>query len=1230
MIVHQQLPANQETAPVLRRLLRQPFNLENDPPLRLYALECPEDQRHYVFFVIHHVVIDGFSGMLFANEFWDKYHILAGGGMPAVQTPDTAFFDFIAWERAYLTSTRAQEDLVWWKNRLAGNSGTIALPYDTLPQSGLPDLGMGCETLTLDGATLNALKYLGSTLNQNLSALLMGVFNILLNRLSGEDDIVLNMPAAGRPLERHQNTVGCYINLLLVRTQLRSDDTYLQLVKQIGTNLSEALDHAHYPFARLMPELGLTLLNPSEVPFSVSFTYQNIFDGILGDEQRLGGVALSYDIYQETMDSYMLEVYDFRDTLELHLKYQRNLFEADTIRRHFGYLETLLAAILEDPSRRLDEYDCLPAEETTLLLDGFNDTARGFARHSSFYELFETKAAQAPINTALIFAGCSISYGALAARSRQLAIHLQTQGAKPGTLVAVCMERSADMIIAVLGVLAAGAAYLPIDPHNAEDRIRYMLSDGKVGLLLTQSHLMPHLTEVMAGGCDCRALAVDETFWIDSLPRDAELNREVGPEHPAYVIYTSGSTGKPKGVVIAHRSLLNLCHALIETYGITEQDRILQFASLSFDMSVEEIFPYLLAGAGIVIRQDADIEVDNFYRVVVDNGVSMLNLPPQFYGAIAALDPARQQHLFGQLRVIVFGGEALPEATLKALQGKGILIFNGYGPTEYTVNAAIGELSGGQTLTIGRPIANTRLYVLGPNLELQPIGVAGELHIAGEGLALGYLNNPELTAEKFIANPYAPGKLYKTGDLARWLPDGTIAFIGRTDHQVKIRGFRVELGEIENALTSLPGVNGAVAVVAKPHVGGERLAAYYTADADAVDAVDADGLREQLRRCLPDYMVPAVLVRLESLPLTRNGKLDRKLLEQQPLAFDATEDYSAPQTPVEKQLAHIFEDTLGLERIGLNDNFFDLGGHSLLSIQLVHEINRQWPASRVGVTDIIECPTVRELSTRVGDAGGDAAIVSPYVAMLRDSIPTFIIPGMPGLGDGYHQLASQIGDGGPVYGLQMKGYGGSAPADSVEAMATHNISLIKDIKPRGSIRLYAHSYGGTVAYEMLKQLQDGEIRVDDLVLIDCGVANWAKRLDAASVTAFCGMILENAGIDPSGHRSAIETILADTPYSAWKTELAKLLHAAMSLAPDYFLSLWHVVETSLAVDYRYPHGKLPHRATLIIAEESKNWLKPNSWDDYYADVRIVHADGGHFSIVTEASCSKWLKQLKLG
>lgn len=1217
-IEHLTLPEHQQTPALMRQLLRQPFNLESDAPLRLYTLECQKDQRYYVFFVVHHIVIDGFSGMLFANEFWSQYHRLMAGETLSAQAPDVAFFDFVTWEQAYLTSARATADLAFWKQRLSGHSATIALPYDTLPQPGLPDLGMGCETLTLDGATLSALKYLGATLNQNLSALLLGVFNMLLYRLSGEDDIAVNMPTAGRPLQRHHNTVGCYINLMIVRSQIRPEQSFLQLVKQIGANLAEGLDHAHYPFAKIMPELGLTLLNPNEVPFSVSFTYQNIFDGILGEQQRLDDAELCYDVYQETMDSYMLEVYDFRESLELHLKYQRNLFQKDSIRRQLGYLENLIAAIIEDPSMRVDEYDCLPETEADLLLHGFNDTASEFPKHSHFYELFAAKAAKVPENTALIFAGQVINYAELAQRSRQLAIYLQAQDIASDQLVAVCMDRSADMIVAVLGVLAAGAAYLPIDPHNAEHRIRYMLTDGKVRQLLTQAHLLPHLTEVISG-CNCRTLAVDDSVWTGQIAEDAELKCQAGPEQPAYVIYTSGSTGQPKGVVIAHRSLLNLCHAMTKRYGISEQDRILQFASLSFDMSVEEIFPYLLAGAGVVIRQDDDVEVDNFYRVVVDNGVSILNIPPQFYSVIAALEAERQQRLFEQLRLIAFGGEALPETTLKAVQNRGVRIFNAYGPTEYTVNAAIAELGNGQALSIGKPIANTRLYVLGPNLELQAIGVAGELHIAGEGLALGYLNNPQLTAEKFIDNPYAPGKLYKTGDLARWLPDGSIAFLGRSDQQVKIRGFRVELGEIENALTAVPAINSAATVLA-----GERLVAYYTAESEIIDA---DALREQLRRSLPDYMIPVAFVALDTLPLTRNGKIDRKQLEQRPLAFETGEEYAEPQTPVQRQLAQIWQDVLGIERIGLNDNFFELGGHSLLSIQLVHEINRQLLGANIGVADLIRCPTLCKLAGRIG-AAGNTSPASRYVISLHESVPTFIIPGMPGLSDGYHQLASQLGDGGPVYGMQMKGYGGSEPASTIEAMAAHNIAQIKDIKVHGSIKLYAHSYGGTVAYEMLAQLQHSELSVAELVLIDSGVGNWPKQLDADSVIAFCNMILQNAGISLADYQANIAAILHDHPYLEWKTQLANLLRSALGIAPDYFLSLWNVVETSLAVDYRYPHGKLPYRPTLVIAEHSKEWLKPNSWNIYYDEVNVVHADGGHYSVVSEPYCSQWISALK--
>ncbi len=1211
-----ELPENQARETFLHRLLHQPFNLETDPLVRLYALKCPVEQVDYVFFVIHHIVIDGFSAMLFANEFWRKYHSLLTGKPLSTETPDTVFFDFIAWEQAYLHSPQAEEDLAWWKNKLAGVPATIALPYDTLPQPDLPNKGVGCETLTLNNATLRALKYLGATVNQNLSSLLLGVFTLLIQRLSAEHDIAVNMPTAGRPLQRHENTLGCYINLIIVRTQLHSEDTFLQLVKQIGANLAQSLDHSHYPFAKLMPALGLTLQNPNEVPFSVSFTYQNIFDEVLGTEQSLGGAALCYDVYQETLDSYMLEVYDFRDTLELHLKYQRNLFETDTIRRHLGYLEILIAAIVEDPSQRIGDYDCLPEEEASLLLESFNMTRQDFPQDSCVHDLFVAKAAQVPDNIALIFKGEPVSYRLLAERSHQLAVALQAQGIGADCLVAMCMDRSVQMIITVLGILRAGAAYLPIDRHSGEERIRYMLSNGGVKVLLTQTHLYSVLS---CFSLDCQILTVDD-LSCDAQNCLAQVPPQRTSQQPAYVLYTSGSTGKPKGVVIAHRGLVNLCYAMIEKYGITEQDRVLQFASLSFDMSVEEIFPYLLAGASLVIREEADIEVDNFYRLVVNNRVSVLNLTPQFYSVIDTLDSSRQQQLFSALRLISFGGEALPETTLQAVQAHGVRVFNAYGPTEYTVNTAIAELGVGQRLTIGKPIANTCLYVLGKQLELQPLGVAGELHIAGEGLALGYLNNPDLTAEKFIDNPYAPGKLYKTGDMARWLPNGDVAYLGRTDHQVKIRGFRVELGEIENALTALPQIQSAAVVIAS----GKRLVAYYTTEAQDITA---ETLREPLRRCLPDYMLPVGFFQLEALPLTSNGKIDRKRLEQLPLDTEVNPDYIEPRTPLEWQLARIWETVLGLNRIGRHDNFFNLGGHSLLSIQLVHEINQQLPAAQLGIVDILQCPSVAELAERMGNVGKTPA-TSPYVSRLRDSLPTFIIPGMPGLSDGYHQLAQHIAHFGPVYGLQMKGYAESLPAKSVQEMAAHNIALIREIKPRGAIKLYAHSYGGTVTYEMLKQLQDSELQVTEVVLIDSGVANWAKQLDKSLVADFCRRLLENAGKYSTEQEIHIHTLLEQNPYSVWKNELAKCLHTAMGIAPTYFMRLWQVVETSLAVDYHYPHGKLPYQPTLVIAEESQHWLKPDCWNDYYAAVQVVYSRGGHFSVVAEPYCSTWIHELK--
>ena len=489
-----------------------------------------------------------------------------------------------------------------------------------------------------------------------------------------------------------------------------------------------------------------------------------------------------------------------------------------------------------------------------------------------------------------------------------------------------------------------------------------MLADGSVKLLLTQTVLQQKLSNLK----NFQMLFVDGN-WVDTIQAEAIITDNFKPQNLAYVIYTSGSSGKPKGVMLTQQSLVNLSYAMIAQYNITDKDRIVQFASLSFDMSVEEIFPYLIAGATVVIRQETDIQADNFYRLVMDNAISIINIPPLFYNVIDLLPQQQKDALFSQLRLIAFGGEALPDVVLKAVQNYDVKIFNAYGPTECTVNAAIADVSDTNTPTIGKPILNTQLYILSKELSLLPIGVNGELHIAGDGIAKGYLNLPELSAEKFIDNPFGNGKLYKTGDIVKWTAEGNIEYIGRLDDQVKIRGYRVELGEVEAVLANHEQVESAV-VIAQSHSQGNKLIAYYALEEGILESQwDDSALRAYFRQQLPDYMVPSAFIKLDEMLVTSNGKADRQQLQAREVDFSSSTKYVAPTTDVETGLVDIWQQVLEVEKIGIEDDFFALGGHSLLAVQIILKINKEY-AVDIPLSAIFEAEDIKNLALVVANS----------------------------------------------------------------------------------------------------------------------------------------------------------------------------------------------------------------------------------------------------------------------
>jgi len=942
-------------------LARKPFNLKQDPLVRLYLLEGKGADSAWVLFVIHHLVFDGISGALFIQEFWTAYKALASGQTLPKPLPELAFFDYVTWEQDYLASAEAAEDLAWWRSKLGTQTPTLNLPYDRLPQANTLPLDIGCCKRLVPDKIFADLKRHSLDLKVNLSALLLTAFQILLYKITRETALAVTTPVRGRPKSVHENSIGCYINVIVTSTHLSPNQTFAELALANRQHFIESLDHAKIPFPRLLAELGLTLTNPKEVPFPVSFTYQNFFDSILECGQALQGVNPIYDIYQQTDDHYTLEVYDFRQSLQLNFKYKRSLFDDETLARHMDFFTVLLAEVCRDAGRKVKDYPILSPEQYQLIVHDFNQSRVAVpesALNSDIGTLFLSVCKQHPEQVALVCGGESLTYAELANKTQRVAAYLEQQDVQPGELVAVFMERSLDMVVAVLGILLSGAAYLPIASDQAGERLAYQLQDAKVRIILTQTHLQERLRGLAAGPYLSQTLHNIE--WIQAeLPQ--WQSRPLDLDSLAYVIYTSGSTGQPKGVKISRRSLVNLSLAMIAEYDIGVEDRVLQFASLAFDMSVEEIFPYLLAGAGIVIRHEDDIEAERFYRVVTDNKVTILNLPPQFFTVIDALLPEQKSKLFKQVGLVSFGGEALPQTTLAAMQHYPVQIFNAYGPTEATVNAAIADVTHSETSVIGKPIANMQLYVLDDDLNVLPVGVVGELYLAGVGIALGYLNQPELTTGKFLQNPFGRGRLYKTGDLARWLPDGVLQYQGRNDDQVKIRGFRVELGEIERVLLRHTNVDNA-AVILQTAGKNPQLVAFVVTEGDLAP----NDLRLFLREHLPEYMIPSAFQALPQLPLTANGKIDRAALQNQTLDISDNAPYTAPENAVETTLAEIWQEVLALEQVGIDDNFFNLGGHSLLAIQIVLRLNRQL-AVNLPVSALFEAGDIRHLALRIGE-----------------------------------------------------------------------------------------------------------------------------------------------------------------------------------------------------------------------------------------------------------------------
>jgi amino acid adenylation domain-containing protein len=1070
------------------------FDLAHGPLIRGRFLKL-DAEHHALLITMHHIVSDGWSMGVLIREFATLYAAYSQGDASPLPPLSVQYADYAVWQRQWLAGERLQAQLDYWHNALSGAPELLELPSDRPRPAEQSYAGASLPVLLPERLTAQ-LKALAREQNATLFMVLLAGWAVTLSRLAGQDDIVIGSPIAGRQQLEVESLIGFFINTLALRVRLDDNPSVEALLEQVKETTLSAYAHQDVPFEQVVEVLQPRRSLSHSPLFQVMFALQNTPESSLEvSGLTLQGLGLPRTTAQFDLS---LSVQEAGDTLVGSLDYATSLFERGTVERFIRYWQTLLEGMVETQQQRVGELPLINEVERQQILIDFNQTGAPYPQDQLIHELFEAQVARTPQATAVVFAGETLSYAELNARANQLAHALRAQGVGSEGRVAICVERGLEMIVGILGILKAGGGYVPLDPVYPQERLAYMLADARPKAVLTQAGLQAILPalDVPVILLDAHESEIAQQSTDNPDPKAWGLTSQ----NLAYVIYTSGSTGQPKGVMVEHQEVCNFVTTLAGMLGLQPEERVLQFASVNFDVSVEEIFSALLSGAGLVIRTDEWLSSEEFWHRCEVYGISFTHLPTSFW---QQLIHDSETPIPTSLRQVMIGGEAVSERALErwfARAGYRPVLYNSYGPTEATVSATALKLDDARNWrAIGRPLANARAYILDANLQPVPIDVAGELFIGGAGVARGYLDRPGLTAERFIADPFSGdsgARLYKTGDLARFLPDGKIEYLGRNDFQVKIRGFRIELGEIEAALTEQPDVREAVVLAREDIPGNKRLVAYLVPSAPE-QTPEAATLRAALQGRLPEYMVPSAYVVLDVFPLTPNGKLDRKALPAPDHSALVSAAFEAPQGEIEEALAQIWRDVLGGERISRHDNFFDLGGHSLLTVQLVGRIFSVFGV-QIPIMSLFNEPTLQRLAEVVSQAQIQAppqtwnAVVPIKPTGSRP--PLFLIhPAGAGSVLCYAELASQFPPDQPLYGIQAAGmFGEEEVAVNLEVMAAKYVHAIRSVQERGPYLLGGWSAGGNIAYEMARQLTQSGETVAFLGLIDASGTQFGR------------------------------------------------------------------------------------------------------------------------------------------
>lgn len=939
---------------------QRPFDLAQGPLLRAILLRLGGEE-HVLLLVIHHIAFDGWSARVLIKELAVLYKtFVAGDSSPLPKLP-IQYADFAHWQRQWLQGEVLETQLSYWKEKLAGAPPLLNLPTDR-PRPAIQTYRGACQSLILSPSLLKSLKVLSRQENVTLFMALLATFKILLHRYANQDDIVIGSPIAGRTRVETEGLIGFFVNTLVLRTDLSGNPTFRDLLTRVREVALGAYTHQDLPFEKLVetlqPERDL-----SRTPlFQMMFNLENIPKNVQTQSLNINEFEFDSGVSQFDLT---LELIEQGAGLSCLLNYNTDLFDASTITRMLGHYRTLLESIVADPDRRISSLPLLTEAERYQLLVEWNNTQTDHPKNLCVHQLFEAQVEQTPDAIAVVFKDQQLTYRELNAQANQLAHYLRKHGVGPEVLVWICVERSLEMVIGILGILKAGGAYVPLDPVYPKERLTFMLEDAQVPVLLTQKRLLEILD------CTAHVICLDTCWKVVSEESKENPTSNVIPGNLAYVIYTSGSTGWPKGVAIEQKQTVNYLNAVLERFNLPRGASFATVSTIAADLGNTTLFSCLCTGGQLhILSREVISDSHAFGDYLQRHAIDCIKITPSH---LAALQNSSHPERVLPRKSLILGGEASGSDWVKILQALApdCSIINHYGPTEATVGVLTYQVPKYQqnerpTLPLGRPLANTQIYLLDLQMNPVPIGIPGELHIGGAGLARGYLNRPELTAEKFIPNPFSkePGaRLYRTGDLALYLSDGNIEFLGRLDDQVKIHGFRVELGEIEMTLKQHPAIQETVVLARKDELGDRRLVAYVVPDQDPSPTIRE--LRDFLKKKLPDYMVPSAFVMLDGLPLTPNGKVDRQALPAPDrLRPELEEAFVAPRTPVEEVLAGIWSKVLGLEQVGVYDSFFELGGHSLLATQVISRLYEAFQV-KLSLRRFFKTPTVADLAVSV-------------------------------------------------------------------------------------------------------------------------------------------------------------------------------------------------------------------------------------------------------------------------